>query len=80
MSNSKTRKCLGNDKWSQMKISKPSFGGTAAVAQPESFDEIDKLWCVFQFISIRLNAVVFVIRLLIFHELLFASFILINLN
>lgn len=43
MSNSKTRKCLGNDKWSQMKISKPSFGGTAAAAQPESFDAIDKL-------------------------------------
>lgn len=46
MSNSKKRKCLGNDKWSQMKISKPSFGGTAATAaagQRESFDVIDKL-------------------------------------
>ena len=44
MSHSKKRKCLGNDKWSQMKISKPSFGGTAAAAaQPESFDAIDKL-------------------------------------
>ena len=43
MSNSKKRKCLGNDKWSQMKISKPSFGGAAAASQPESFDVLDKL-------------------------------------
>lgn len=42
MSSSKKRKCLGNDKWSQMKISKPSFGGTAAASKPESFDVIDK--------------------------------------